>query len=60
MSIDRRAHRKYTPEQIKRRALAIKKNRKKKKATKGEVVMKIFVVMILLIIFVVSYIYGIK
>lgn len=60
MTVDKRAHRKYTPEQIKRRAQAIKKNRKKRKPKKGEGLMKIFVVVILLILFVLSYIYGIK
>lgn len=60
MTQDKRAHRKYTPEQIRRRAAAIKRNRKKKKASKGEILMIAFVVVILLILFAVSYIYGVK
>lgn len=60
MNSDRRAHRKYTSDQIRKRAMAIKKNRKKKKATKGEMVMIAFVIIIILTIFFVSYKYGIK
>jgi len=57
---DRRAHRQYSSEEIKRRAKAIKKNRPKKQKTKSDKIMIVLVVIVIIVIVAVSFMYGIR
>ena len=57
---DRRAHRQYSPEEIRRRAKAIKKNRPKKKRTKSDKVMIVLVIFVIIVIVAVSIAVGTK